>query len=71
VRYDLDQHRVNQTIIGAGYVDDCFIIAMNYITDYAYSGNPVADRRIMLQIGLRTLGVTSTTQNVGQASIQP
>ena len=62
-RYDLNLDRVNQTIIGAGYVDDCFIIGMNYITDYAYSGNSTVNHRVMLQIGLRTIGTTSFNQN--------
>jgi LPS-assembly protein len=52
-------------MIGAGYVDDCFMVAMNYITDYSYSGNPKVDHRIMLQIGLRTLGGTSVSQHLG------
>jgi LPS-assembly protein len=65
LRYDLDAKRYNQTMIGAGYVDDCFMVAMNYITDYSYSGNPKVDHRIMLQIGLRTLGGTSVSQHLG------
>ena len=63
LRYDLTNHKVNQYIVGAGYVDDCFIMAVNYITDYAYTSasytTPVTDHRIMLQIGLRTIGGTS------------
>jgi LPS-assembly protein len=62
VRYDLLSDKVNQTIVGAGYVDDCFVLAMNYITDYSYSGNPVTNHSIMLQIGLRTIGTTSFNQ---------
>ena len=63
LRYDITNQTVNQYIVGAGYVDDCFIIAANYITDYAYtnanSTTPVTDHRIMLQIGLRTIGTSS------------
>ena len=63
LRYDITNQTVNQYIIGAGYVDDCFIIAANYITDYAYTSlsytTPVTDHRIMLQIGLRTIGATA------------
>lgn len=62
VRYDLNLDRVNQTIIGAGYVDDCFVIGMNYISDYGYSGNPTVNHRVMLQVGLRTIGSTSLNQ---------
>lgn len=68
LRYDLLADKVNQTIIGAGYVDDCFVLAMNYITDYGFSGNPVADHRVMLQIGLRTIGTTSFNQSTTSSS---
>ena len=68
-RYDLTNDKINQYIIGAGYVDDCFILALNYITDYAYVSSaglaPVTDHRIMLQIGLRTIGGTNFTQSAG------
>lgn len=63
LRYDIANQTVNQYIVGAGYVDDCLIIAANYITDYAYTSKnyttPITDHRIMLQIGLRTIGSTS------------
>jgi LPS-assembly protein len=63
LRYDITNQTINQYIVGAGYVDDCFIIAANYITDYAYTSasytSPVTDHRIMLQIGLRTIGASS------------
>ena len=68
-RYDLTNEKINQYIIGAGYVDDCFILALNYITDFAYvtstSITPVTDHRIMLQIGLRTIGGTNFSQSAG------
>ena len=35
-RYDLRAHQVSQTQVGIGYIDDCLILALNYITDYAY-----------------------------------
>lgn len=64
-RYDLQAEKINQSRIGLGYVDDCLILALNYITDYTYSGNPTADHRILLQLSLRTLGGTALTQSVG------
>ena len=67
-RYDLDAGKFNQTIIGAGYVDDCFVMGMNYITDYSYSGNAKTDHRVTLQIGLRTLGGTTVSHNVNNAA---
>ncbi len=65
IRYDLDANQIQQYQVGVGYIDDCFILALNYITDYGYSGNPVTDHRIMLQLGLRTLGTTGVSQTVG------
>jgi LPS-assembly protein len=57
-RWDLEANKLNQYIVGAGYVDDCFVLAANYVTSYNYSaGNapPVLGHAFMLQIGLRTL----------------
>jgi LPS-assembly protein len=64
-RYDISAGSFDQTRIGLGYVDDCLILALNYITNYTYSGNPVVDHTIMLQLSLRTLGGTSVSQGVG------
>ena len=63
-RYDINAGKFDQTRLGIGYVDDCLILALNYITNYAYSGNPSADHQIMLQLTLRTLGGTSVSQGV-------
>ena len=63
-RYDLDADQFDQTRLGLGYVDDCLILAVNYITSYTYSGNPTKDHRVMVQFGLRTLGTTQTSTGV-------
>ncbi len=68
IRYDLYAQKFDQTQFGIGYIDDCMILALNYITSYTYSGNPSADRRIMLQLSLRTLGGTSLSQTVGSTN---
>jgi LPS-assembly protein len=57
-RWDLEANKLNQYIVGAGYVDDCFVLAANYVTSYAYAAGttpPVLSHAFMLQIGLRTL----------------
>ncbi len=64
-RYDIDAGKFDQTRIGVGYVDDCLILAANYITSYSYNGNPQVDHRVMLQLSLRTIGGTSVSQGVG------
>jgi LPS-assembly protein len=64
-RYDLDASKFDQTQFGIGYIDDCLILGLNYITSYSYSGNAQIDHRVMLQLSLRTLGGTAVTQTVG------
>jgi LPS-assembly protein len=68
VRYDIDAHSIAGTQFGVGYIDDCMIIAMNYITNYVYSGNVTKDQRVVLQLTLRTLGGTSVSQNVSNVA---
>jgi LPS-assembly protein len=61
-RWDLVANQINQYVVGAGYVDDCFVLAANYVTSYAYSvgtAPPVLSHAFMLQIGLRTLATSS------------
>ena len=63
-RWDLEANKINQYIVGAGYVDDCFVLAANYVTSYSYSAGttpPVLSHAFMLQIGLRTLANTATS----------
>jgi LPS-assembly protein len=67
-RWDLVANQINQYVIGAGYVDDCFVLAANYVTSYNYAAGaapPVLNHAIMLQIGLRTLGNTASTAGGG------
>ncbi len=63
-RWDLEANKINQYVLGAGYVDDCFVLAANYVTSYSYSAGtapPTLSHAIMFQIGLRTLANSSTT----------
>jgi LPS-assembly protein len=68
VRWDLVANNVNQYVVGAGYVDDCFVLAANYITSYTYATSatpPVLSHAYMLQIGLRTIANTSSSSTGG------
>ena len=65
-RYDINAGKFDQTRVGVGYVDDCLILGLNYITNYTYSGNVQANHTVMLQLSLRTLGGTSFGQPVGR-----
>ncbi len=56
VRYDIGDKHLDQYRVGLGYIDDCFAISVNYITDYKYSGSSTSDHKVFLQINLRTLG---------------
>ncbi|MCP4619581.1 MAG: LPS-assembly protein LptD [Bradyrhizobium sp.] len=70
-RWDLEANKINQYIVGAGYVDDCFVLAANYVTSYNYSAGsapPTLNHTFMLQIGLRTIATTSSS--AGAAGIQ-
>jgi LPS-assembly protein len=63
-RWDLVANQINQYVVGAGYVDDCFVLAANYVTSFSYSAGtapPVLSQAFMLQIGLRTLANTSAS----------
>jgi LPS-assembly protein len=62
-RWDLQANKINQYVVGAGYVDDCFVLAANYVTSYNYATvttPPVLGHAYMLQIGLRTIANTSS-----------
>ena len=62
VRWDLVANQVNQYVVGAGYVDDCFVLAANYVTSYSYAtatSPPILGHAFMLQVGLRTLANTT------------
>ena len=61
--YDLEAHQINQTRIGLGYIDDCFAISLNYLTDFAYSGTTTTDNKVLLVINLRTIGGSSFSQS--------
>jgi LPS-assembly protein len=67
-RYDINAGKFDQTRVGVGYIDDCLILGLNYITNYTYSGNVQANHTVMLQLSLRTLGGTSVGQPVGRPS---
>jgi len=63
-RWDLVADQINQYVIGAGYVDDCFVLAANYVTSYSYAtpaSPPVLNHAFMVQIGLRTIASTSSS----------
>jgi LPS-assembly protein len=72
-RFDLEANKVNQYIVGAGYVDDCFVLAANYVTSYNYSAGiapPTLNHTFMLQIGLRTIANSTGGAGNGTSGLQ-
>jgi LPS-assembly protein len=57
-RYDIEADQFDQTRLGIGYVDDCFMLSVNWLTGYTYTTTqpPVRNNSVMLQLSLRTLG---------------
>jgi LPS-assembly protein len=66
--YDIRAEKLSQTQIGIGYIDDCLILALNYMTTYSYSGSTAANNTIFLTLGLRTLGGFSVGQGTSAFS---
>jgi LPS-assembly protein len=66
--YDIRAEKISQTQIGLGYIDDCLILALNYMTTYSYSGSTAANNTIFLTLGLRTLGGFSVGQGTSAIS---
>lgn len=64
-RYNLESNAIDTYAVGFGYVDDCFVLGVNYVTNYSYTSYtntgtpPQLSHAVMLQLGLRTLGSTS------------
>jgi LPS-assembly protein len=61
LRYDIEAGKFDQTRIGIGYIDDCYILSLNYIGDFTLNGQNQANNTVMLQMSLRTLGGTNGT----------
>jgi LPS-assembly protein len=64
-RYDIDDRKIVGTTLGVGYIDECLIFGVSYLTNYNYIGGQQTDHLVMLQIALRTLGGVTGAQSVG------
>jgi len=58
VRYDIENDRFDQARLGVGFVNDCLMFSVNWLSSYTYSTvtAPVRNDTVMLQFSLRTLG---------------
>jgi LPS-assembly protein len=72
LHYDVDAGKFSSSQFGLGYIDDCFIFAVNYVTSYQYSPiptiAPTLNHAVSLTIALRTVGSTGTSQNLGSSN---
>ena len=66
--YDVRAEKVSSTQLGLGYIDDCLILALNYVTSYSYSGATAANNTVFLQLSLRTLGGGSVGEGTSALS---
>jgi LPS-assembly protein len=57
-RYNLSAGTFDQARIGVGYIDDCLMLTLNYVSYYYYTTiqPPVQTNVFLLQLSLRTLG---------------
>jgi len=77
-RYDIGNAVFNQYQVGLGYIDDCFAIAVNYVTSFSYGFSAVTnttlaagtDHTVLLQISLRTVGGVGFPISVGNTTTQ-
>ena len=56
LRYDIQSGKLDQTRVGIGYIDDCYMLSFNYIGDFTFSGNVQSNNTFMLSMSLRTIG---------------
>ncbi len=70
VRYNITQSKIDATSFGLTYLDDCFALAMNYISDYSQqlNGTGSPNHKVLLRLSLRTIGETGFNTNVDNLS---
>lgn len=69
IRYDVASSEVDYTLVGLSYIDDCFTLALNYISDYTLNGPSAPPvNRVMFRIGLRTLGEGGFSTSFGSSN---
>jgi LPS-assembly protein len=67
--YDLQAQVVSSASIGVGYIDDCLILAVNYIREYAYNSNSTYNEAVMFQLSLRTIGGNVVSQGLSTNNV--
>ncbi|MFK8251705.1 LPS-assembly protein LptD [Ancylobacter terrae] len=65
IRYNLQEDEIDYSLVGISYIDECFGISLNYLSDYTESGNRERVDKFLLKISLRTLGEGGITTHLG------
>ena len=64
IRYDLNSDRVDLSMIGLSYVDECFAATFSYVADNTNLTYTKPVHRVMMRMNLRTLGGTGFSTRV-------
>lgn len=66
VRYNIAQEGFDLITGSLTYVDECFTMALSYVSNYSLNGtSSAASQTVMLSLGLRTLGQTKLKTGLG------
>ncbi|MEW6254453.1 MAG: LPS-assembly protein LptD [Pseudomonadota bacterium] len=69
IRYNIAQSGIDMTSVGVTYADDCFTLAVSYVSNYnlsTYDTDP--SQAIMVTIGLRTLGQSKFSTSLASST---
>ncbi|TCT05089.1 LPS-assembly protein LptD [Aquabacter spiritensis] len=69
LRYNIAQSGFDMTTVGVTYADDCFTMALSYVSNYSLNGpyQTEPNSTVLLTIGLRTLGQTALSTSLGSS----
>jgi LPS-assembly protein len=64
--YDIDQKKPVYASVGVGYVDDCLIVALNYMHTYLHTTGQHDNQTVLLQVQFRTIGGIGTSHVIAR-----
>jgi len=63
-RYNIETDKFDRTMVGVGYLDECFALGLNYAVDFHENGNEDPVHKVFFRLTLRTLGEYNSSINV-------
>jgi LPS-assembly protein len=69
--YNLQYDRMDQVMVGGGYMDECFSLAGYYSVDFNKDGNTDPVHKVMVSVSLRTIGQYATSFDVSKFQNDP